>query len=282
MGDSKSCIDLVFTDQPNLFIESGGHSSLHSLCHHQIVYGKLSVSNLAPLPYKRRVWYYDKANVKAIQSSINLFDWHKHLENIVCPNDKVKSLNIFSNFIPNKLKSMRPREAPKITQTVKNFLRKKNHAHKNFVKNGQPNNKLEGIKNMISEGSRIIENAKKNYFLKAGKSLTDPHTGSKTYWSLINAVLNKAKIPVIPPLLENDIFVTNCTEKAQIFNDYFLLQCTKIDTGSEIPQDGPVTVTLLNDFCISKEEILKIIRSLNPNKAHGWDEISVRMINSVI
>ena len=283
IGDSKSCIDLVFTDQPNLFIESGVHSSLHCQCHHQIVYGKLSVSNLAPPPYKRRVWYYDKANVKAIQSSINLFDWHEHLENIICPNEQVKSLNevlmnIFSNFIPNKFKTMRPREAPWITQTVKNFLRKKNHAYKNFVKNGQPNNKLEGIKNMISEGSRLIENAKKNFFLKAGKSLADPSTGSKTYWSLINAVLNKAKIPVIPPLLDNDIFVTNFSEKAQIFNDYFLLQCTTIDTGSEIPQDEPVTVTLLNDFCISEEKILKIIRSLNPNKAHGWDEISVRMI----
>ena len=56
-----------------------------------------------------------------------------------------------------------------------------------------------------------------------------------------------------------------------------MLQCTTIDTGSEIPQDGPVTATLLNDFCISEEKILKIIRSLNSNKAHGWDEISVRM-----
>ena len=131
---------------------------------------------------------------------------------------------------------------------------------------------------MISEGSRLIENATKNFFLKAGKSLANPSRGSKTYWSLINAVLNKAKVPVIPPLLDNDIFVTNFTEKAQIFNDYFLLQCTTIDTGSEIPQDEPVTVTLLNDFCISEEKIVKIIRSLNPNKAHGWDEISVRMI----
>ena len=72
------------------------------------------------------------------------------------------------------------------------------------------------------------------------------------------------------------MFVTNFTEKAQIFNNNFLLQCTTIDTDSKIPQDEPVTVTLLNDFCISEEKILKIIRSLNPNKAHGWDEISVR------
>ena len=29
---------------------------------------------------------------------------------------------------------------------------------------------------------------------------------------------------------------------------------------------------------LSEEKILNIIRSLNPNGAHGWDEISVRMI----
>ena len=47
IGDSKSCIDLIFSDQPNPIIESGVHPSLHEQCHQQIVYGKLSVSNIA-------------------------------------------------------------------------------------------------------------------------------------------------------------------------------------------------------------------------------------------
>ena len=56
MGDSRSCIDLIFTDQPNLVVESGVHPSLHEQCHHQLVYGKLSVSNVKLPPYKRRIW----------------------------------------------------------------------------------------------------------------------------------------------------------------------------------------------------------------------------------
>ena len=67
-------------------------------------------------------------------------------------------------------------------------------------------------------------------------------------------------------------------EKAEVFNDYFILQCTTIDTGSELPKDTPASSSLLSDCLISDEKILNIIRSLNPNKAHGWDEISVRMI----
>ena len=211
-----------------------------------------------------------------------MFRWMENLEN-VCPNEQVKLLNevllnIFSNFIPNKVKIIKPSEAPWITKHVKNFLRKKNHAYKTFVRRDRPGDKLAEIQNMISKCSEMIEDAKRQYFLKAGKTLANPATGRKTYWSLINTVLNKAKIPIIPPLLENGIFVMDFTEKAQIFNDYFILQCTTIDTGSTIPQNIPVNATLLTDFHVSDENILKIIRSLNPNKAHGWDEISVRMI----
>ena len=274
MGDSKSCIDLIFTDQPNLIIESGVHPSLHEQCHHQIVYGKLSVSNIALPPYTRKIWYYDKADFVAIRKSIKMFAWREHLEKLICPNEQVKLLNevllnIYSNFIPNKVKTIRPRQAPWITQAVKNFLRKKNRAYKSFVRSGRPGDKLEGIQKMISEGVRLVEEAKRNYFFKAGKTLANPGTSSKTYWSLINTVLNKAKIPMIPPLLENGLFVTDFAEKAQIFNDYFILQCTTIDTDSEIPQETPVTTTLITDFVIPEEKILNIIRSLKPNKAHG-------------
>ena len=146
------------------------------------------------------------------------------------------------------------------------------------MKNGRPEDKLEEMQNMVSEGAKMIEDAKQNYLRKTGQTLANPGTSNRTYWTLINTVLNEAKIPIIPPLLENGLFITDFTEKAQLFNDYFILQCTTIDTGSEILQDTPGISTLIGEFFISEEEILKIIRSLNPNKTHGWDGISTRMI----
>ena len=169
MGDSKSCIDLIFTDQPNLIIESGVHPSLHEQCHHQIVYGKLSVSHVAQPPYTRRIWHYDKADLSIDKmKSIDMFNWQDHLNKIESPNEQVKLLNdvllnIYSNFIPNQVKTIRPRQAPWITKTVKNFLRKKNHAYRNFVRRSQPDDKLEGKQKMVSEGSKLIEDAKRNY-----------------------------------------------------------------------------------------------------------------------
>ncbi len=48
----------------------------------------------------------------------------------------------------------------------------------------------------------MIEDAKDKYFTKIGRTLSNPETGKKLYWSLINKILNKAKIPIIPPLLD--------------------------------------------------------------------------------
>ena len=71
--------------------------------------------------------------------------------------------------------------------------------------------------------------------------------------------------------------MTDFSERASLFNDHFVLQCTEINTDSEIPRDeATVNYTLIND--VSEEKLLTITRSLNPNKAYGWEEISIRMI----
>ena len=47
IGESKSCINLIFTHQPNIVLDSGVHPPFHEQCHHQIVYGRLSTNNHA-------------------------------------------------------------------------------------------------------------------------------------------------------------------------------------------------------------------------------------------
>ena len=54
IGDSSSCIDLVFTTQPNLVMESGVHSPLHSNCHHHITFAKFNLKIHYPPPYDRK------------------------------------------------------------------------------------------------------------------------------------------------------------------------------------------------------------------------------------
>ena len=70
----SSCIDLIFTNQPNLVVDSGTHSSLHPNCHYQIIHCKINLQVEYPRPYQRYVWNYAKANKDAILSALQNVD----------------------------------------------------------------------------------------------------------------------------------------------------------------------------------------------------------------
>ena len=67
---STSCIDLIFTNQSNLVVDSGTHSSLNPKCNHNITYCKLNLNINYSLLYQRLFSDYKKANVKSIKRSI--------------------------------------------------------------------------------------------------------------------------------------------------------------------------------------------------------------------
>ena len=79
LNDSSSCIDLIFTSQPNLIMGLRVHYTLHQNCHHQLIYAKVNLKVFSPSPYEREIWYYQHANVDLIQRAIGQFSWEKFL-----------------------------------------------------------------------------------------------------------------------------------------------------------------------------------------------------------
>ena len=82
------------------------------------------------------------------------------------------------------------------------------------------------------------------------------------------------------------MFVTDFRKKASIFNIFFAEQCSIFDNGSVLPGINYKTHKRLTNITISNEDLSRIIKDLNPNKAHGHDNISIKMIqicgNSII
>ena len=71
---SASCIDLAFTGQPNIVMDSGVHWSPHGKCHHQIIYSKLNLKIEYPPPYIHKIWDYNRSATDSINRSIETFD----------------------------------------------------------------------------------------------------------------------------------------------------------------------------------------------------------------
>ena len=95
LDSPSSCIDLIFTSQPNLVMEYGVQPSLDPNCHHQLIFAKFDLFIYYPLPYERTAWYYNRANSDLIQRAIDLFDWDKAL----CINGVDKQVAIFSDTL---------------------------------------------------------------------------------------------------------------------------------------------------------------------------------------
>ena len=77
------------------------------------------------------------------------------------------------------------------------------------------------------------------------------------------------RIPIIQPLLVNDRSVTQFLEKANLFNDFFSKKCQPLQNNSILPKYNTYhTENRVSYFTFVKEKLLKIIQSLDANKAH--------------
>ena len=124
-----------------------------------------------------------------------------------------------------------------------------------------------------------IDLSRKKYYEKMSNKLCNSKPNSKCYWSLLKCFLTDKKIPVIPPLYHANKFVIDFNEKCNLFNDFFADQCSIIDTNSSIPTDfTTLTNESLSSLDINLTSISSVIQSLDINKAHGHDGISIRML----
>ena len=115
-------------------------------------------------------------------------------------------------------------------------------------------NKIEFIKNIKTMGLgrlikylliyiernvlKLLRNPKDNYLFNLCSKLANNCTGQKTYWKIVINLLNKYKIPRIPPLLIADKFVTSWKKDAQcqplwnmsVLPNFYLLTAAKLDS----------------------------------------------------
>ena len=91
--------------------------------------------------------------------------------------------------------------------------------------------------------------------------------------------LNNKKIRLIPPLYYENRFKTDFKKKAELFNCFFSKQCSLLANHSELPTSLSLwTDKRLSCVTFSGEDIEKIIQGLDHSKAHGHDNVSIRIL----
>ena len=143
------------------------------------------------------------------------------------------------------------RDRPWMNDRIKHLIKKKKDL---FQKQKEPNTVDHAILSDITREKSFLKlNIMKDL------QLNDPKTAPETYWSILKAFVNSSKIPLIPPLLVNNEFVTDFLVKANLFNDFFREQCRPITKNSSLPNSQIIeTVTRLSDITIDTDTIINL------------------------
>ena len=273
-----SCIDLIITDQTNLFVDFGIHSSLDEHCQ-QIIHGKLNIS--VPFP-PRKVWYYAKAPKDRIKSAVADIDWPIMFSGLDV--DKMTHLftsrraGIFSESIPNKTITHDNRDPSWMTPSLKSAIKRKHREYNKCAKHGCKPDDWEYVRTIRDQTSSKITQVKNEYFSSLGKKLSDPTNGTKSYWTTLNKIINKQKIFQCTTFTGKWSVCYQLSNQSKYFITTFVEKCSPICNDSVLPNSVSRCNSSLFSVEITGEKILSIIRSLDPKKAHDWDNISINMI----
>ena len=174
-----------------------GNMLIRNLCEHDT---DILFTSAFKMAHDRKIWHFNRANSAAIKSSMTNFPWLQHLNLNTDTNWQVKTftdifLNIMPNFIPNVIKRFVPRDPPWITKPIKTLLNKKNRLFKNYKKHGYKREDRDRLDTFRMECQQVVESAKLTYLKISGNKVNDPGTSQKSYWKIINRVMNKCRAP---------------------------------------------------------------------------------------
>ena len=171
-----------------------------------------------------------------------------------------------------KLKNLYP------AKPLETMLNRKNRLFKNYKKHRYKEEDKVRLEVFRIECQKAVESAELSYLTNMGNKVNDTATSPKSYWKIINRVMNKCRAPKIPALPINNRFILDCREKAKLFNDFFSQQCKPIINSSVLPISIFLTEKRIDQLNIGNDEIISLIRNINPNKATGSDGISGQML----
>ena len=135
------CIYLIFTDQPNLSVNSGVHAYLHPNCHHQTVHTSFNLNISYPPLYQHLIWDCKKEDSEKIRNALDLANWERLFSNkdistqVSVLNETI--LNVLRNYVPNKYITIDDKDPVKMNEIIKFKIKAKYNMYKKYIQNGR-------------------------------------------------------------------------------------------------------------------------------------------------
>ena len=190
----------------------------------------------------------------------------------------------FAKFIPVKNVMIRANDQPWVNSYTRLLLRKKNRNNQLFKKinskyldaKANPETPPEIVTRLLlkreqaSKKSQIAmkqstnanTRAKKNFFNSVSSTMHNCNISSKKKFSILNKLMRKNKVSIIPPIIEDGKVITEPEKKSDIFNKFFASKCSvprAEEPAPDLPQKEDIFEKLSN-FNTSPIEVAKLCR----------------------
>lgn len=246
----------------------------------------LSFSNTKA--YKRSVWNFNNVNVNDLNADLLQVYWQDILSNVTnidITYDKWFSLfNQLIKNIPHTIVMIRPRDKQWMNSKVRSAKRKRNRLLNKYCRS-KSNDIWIKYKQQRNLTTTLIRQAKASFYIKLNKDLSDSSKCHKRWWSTTKALYNNKIQLSIPSIEGNNSIISDATQKAEVFNEYFVSQATVADSDRDIP---PISLSVnptstdLASVQTSVSQVQNLIALLDVSKACGLDEIGNRIIKMCV
>ena len=228
--NSATCIDLILTPSHDIV---NAVEVLPPICSdHSVPW--MCITNHTPntFSYKRTIYDYKKLNSNKLSQELSSVDWL----NLVSTTSIEEAAEMFSHVLfekaklcmPSKIVTVRQRDQPWITETIKQQIETKNKIHKT-AKHLNTDQAWADFRKTRNELTDTIRRRKIEYDKDLDKRASSNDTfGTRDWWKLVKSFQAKkgSSTDTIPPIEKDGVVYYSNKEKADTFNDFVVKTST--------------------------------------------------------
>ena len=276
-----SLIDLIFTSEENM-LEDIRHSAPIGKSHHQCLFCDFICSTSNSCGSKVARYNYNKADYTRMKQYVSDYDLSSKIE------DKIteEKWEIFSTCILESVNECVPKINPnrrinarkkptfwneqtckKVTEkreAYQTWLRSQDHRDYNLYAKARNKAKSECRKGDVEHQKRIAKEAKKN---------------PKLFYSFVNSKM-KVRAGIADLVDDEGNTVCEDADKADVLNSFFCSVFTE-ERKDDIPTCELKSDKVLSSIEFTTDKVLKKLRSLDPSKSGGPDEINASVLREL-